>query len=156
MVSLRSSLKPARISSTHRSCAAAMLSNRSVPLPVRRTKVARRSTSLATRATRPSATRRSTMPVTLPFDTMSWRETSVMVMPLSRRTSAAITSNLGKVTPNSRSRRRRSSASMGRTVRSSRTHSLNLRCGADSGVDVGLVCGSTVMPRPPRPRWPGR
>ena len=45
----------------------------------------------------PSDTSRSMMPVTLPFDTMRKRDSSVMVMPARLRSSAAMTSNFGSV-----------------------------------------------------------
>jgi len=73
------------------------------------------------------------MPVTLPFDTIRKRDSSVIVMPSGRRSSAAITSNWGRVTPNWVRRRSRSSASMARAVRRIRIHSRN-RCLLAEGV----------------------
>ena len=62
------------------------------------------------------------MPVTLPLETIKKRDSSVMVMPAGLRSSAAMTSNFGSVVPNATRRRSRSSASMAREARSSRSH----------------------------------
>src|SRR6266508_5418572 len=68
-------------SSIQLSCAAAMSSNAERPLRVRLTKEVRRSPLRCARTTKPSDTRRSTIPVTLPFDTMRKREISLINMP---------------------------------------------------------------------------
>src|ERR1700685_1998743 len=72
---------PPSNSSTQLSCAAAMLANKAWPLRVRLMNEVRRSPLRCARATSPSETRRSTMPVTLPFDTMRKREISLISMP---------------------------------------------------------------------------
>jgi hypothetical protein len=124
-VSTSALLKGARIASIQPACAAAMAAKRVSPLPVRRTKVARRSPARANRSTLASATRRSTMPVTLPLDTIKCRESSLIFMPFGARESAAITSNFGNVVANSALNRRRNSASMLREVRNSLSQSLS-------------------------------
>src|SRR5580700_9756234 len=72
---------PPSNSSTQLSCAAAMSANKAWPLRVRLMNEVRRSPLRCARATSPSETRRSTMPVILPFDTMRKREISLISMP---------------------------------------------------------------------------
>ena len=59
----------------------AMAANSDRPVGVRRTRKSGGPRPMAWRATSLSATSRSTMPVTLPFETISMRDNSVMVMP---------------------------------------------------------------------------
>src|SRR6476660_10628143 len=108
--------------SPHVSCALAMAVNCFRPRGVSRTLMARRSSAGAWRVTSLSDTSRSMMPVTLPFDTIRKRESSVMVMPSGFLSSAAITSNCGSVTPNSTRNRSRTSASIARAARKIRIH----------------------------------
>src|SRR5690606_798039 len=74
-----------RSSAIHPSCARAMRSNAAMPCSVSRTIEARRSPSRLARTTRPSATRRSTMPVTLPLETSRKRDRSLISMPSGAR-----------------------------------------------------------------------
>ena len=78
------------------------------------------------------------MPVTLPLETIKKRDSSVMVMPAGLRCSAAITSNFGNVVSKPTRSRSRSSASMAREVRSSRSHrrSLCLLAGSVLGPEL--------------------
>src|SRR5690606_20817068 len=85
MTSASSPSISARISSIQSWCALAIAANRALPFGVSRTMMARRSSADGTRATSPSLTSRSMMPVTLPFETSSMRDSSVIVMPFSRR-----------------------------------------------------------------------
>src|SRR5262249_42944894 len=68
-------------SPTQRSCAAAIVLKLSLPDLVRRTIDVRRSPLRWPRCTSPSATSRSTMPVTLPLDTSRKRDRSLISMP---------------------------------------------------------------------------
>src|SRR6516162_1879761 len=72
---------PPSSSSTQRSWAAAMSANAVRPLRVRLMNEVRRSPLRWARTTKPSDTSRSTMPVTLPFDTIRKREISLISMP---------------------------------------------------------------------------
>src|SRR5262245_7913059 len=132
--------------STHVSCALAMAVNSLRPRGVSRTMMARRSSAGAWRTTILSDTSRSMMPVTLPFETIRKRDSSVMVMPSGFLSSAAITSNCGSVTSNWTRSRSRTSASIARAARNMRTQSRS-RCLLSEGVVCRVfVLTATVMP----------
>src|SRR5262249_31342948 len=135
--------------STHASWALAIVLNSLRPRGVSRTIMARRSSAGAWRTTILSATSRSTMPVTLPFETIRKRESSVIVMPSGFLSSAAITSNCGSVTSNWTRRRSRTSASTARPARNMRTQSRSRCLLSDSVAWRGFDFTATVRP-PPR------
>ena len=62
-----------------------MSANSARPLRVRLMNEVRRSPLRCARATNPSETSRSTMPVTLPFDTIRKRDSSLISMPSGAR-----------------------------------------------------------------------
>ena len=104
---------------------------------------ARRSPGTGSRRASPSSTNRSSMPVTLPFDTFRTPLSSLIFNPSGSRDSAAITSNRGKVVANSTRSRSRSTASIRREDFRMRSHSRRR----------DLLSGSPeVISRPPK--WP--
>src|SRR5437763_10794480 len=108
-VSISPAERSENISPIQSPLARAMARKKRRPCAVRLTSWARRSLGAGRRATRPCSTSRSTSPVTLPFDTIMRWESSPSVIPFGVRSSCAIRSKRGKVTPKlSRSRRRTS------------------------------------------------
>src|SRR5260370_32742029 len=113
-----------KMSAIHNSCSAAILRNSARPAFVSRITWTRRSESEVRRSRWPDSTRRSTSPVTLPFETIIRFETSDNVMPSGALSSWAIRSKPCSVTSKRSLHRPRTSPSITLLQVSKRSHNL--------------------------------